>query len=402
MRKKLRIALILTATIAVSLLTSTRLPADTGSCGGAPITLPFTDVMTNGFFCNIAEAFFSGLTNGTTPTTYSPSDSVTRDQMAAFITRTQDSSLRRGSKRAALQQFWTTTPRYNSSLGGLGTTAVGGNATQLAASDGEDVWVASVASGTVARVRGSDGKLLETWTGATNAVGVLTAMGRVFVTGSLNPGRLYMIDPSQPAGAVTIVSIALGASPNSIAFDGSRIWTANNSNPASVSIITPTMTTPWTVATVFGGLVAPVGILFDGLSIWVPDFGAGNMLKLDQNGSIVNSVNLGTGPQLPAFDGTNIWVPNSVASTLSVVRVAAAAVVATLSGNGLSSPLQAAFDGQRILVINQNNSVSLWKAADLTPIGNFSTGSGSNPIGACSDGNNFWITLNGTNRLARF
>ncbi len=143
MRKKLRVALILTATMAVSLLTSTRLPADTGTCGGSPATLPFTDVMSNGFFCKIAEAFFSGLTNGTTPTTYSPSDSVPRDQMAAFITRTQDSSLRRGSKRAALQQFWTTTPRYDSSLGGLGTTPVG-DSPELAASDGEDLWVANL------------------------------------------------------------------------------------------------------------------------------------------------------------------------------------------------------------------------------------------------------------------
>ena len=79
------------------------------------------------------------------------------------------------------------------------------------------------------------------------------------------------------------------------------------------------------------------------------------------------------------------------------------AVVATLSGNGLNDPNQAAFDGQRILVTNLNgDSVSLWKAADLTPIGNFSTGSGTGQIGACSDGTYFWITLNKTNQLARF
>ncbi len=48
-------------------------PADTGTCGGAMVTLPFTDVAGNIFFCQIAEAYFSGLTNGTTPTTYSPS-----------------------------------------------------------------------------------------------------------------------------------------------------------------------------------------------------------------------------------------------------------------------------------------------------------------------------------------
>jgi len=78
---------------------STRLEADTGTCGGATITLPFTDVAaSNIFFCSIAEAFFSGLTNGTSATTYSPDDPVSRQQMAAFTTRTLDQSLKRGQR----------------------------------------------------------------------------------------------------------------------------------------------------------------------------------------------------------------------------------------------------------------------------------------------------------------
>jgi hypothetical protein len=48
------------------------------------------------------------------------------------------------------------------------------------------------------------------------------------------------------------------------------------------------------------------------------------------------------------------------------------------------------------------SSVSLWKAADLTAIGSFSTGGGTPPYGACSDGVNFWITMPGTNKIARF
>ncbi len=163
------------------------------------------------------------------------------------------------------------------------------------------------------------------------------------------------------------------------------------------------MTTPWTVNNVPTGFVSPVGILFDGSNIWVTDADANSLLKLDQNGAIVQTVNVGSYPEFPAFDGTNIWVPNAGANSLSVVRAATGVVVATLSGNGLNQPIQAAFDGQRILVTNlANNSVSLWKAADLTPIGNFSTGAGSMPNGACSDGTNFWITLHGTDRLARF
>ncbi len=109
MNRKLQKVLVTTFSLAVLLSVSTRLPADTGTCGGTSTPLPFTDVAGNLFFCQIAEAFFSGLTNGTSATTYSPLDSVPREQMAAFITRTQDSALRRGSRRAALNQWATPT-----------------------------------------------------------------------------------------------------------------------------------------------------------------------------------------------------------------------------------------------------------------------------------------------------
>src|SRR5262245_15523847 len=92
----------LAALIAIITAASTQLRADTGTCGGQMISLPFTDVpSSNIFFCSIAEAFFSGLTNGTSATTYSPSDPVLREQMAAFITQTMDQALKRGSRRAA-------------------------------------------------------------------------------------------------------------------------------------------------------------------------------------------------------------------------------------------------------------------------------------------------------------
>jgi hypothetical protein len=398
-RLAVRAALLASLVIGLA-LTSTRLHADTGTCGGVTTTLPFTDVMSSPFFCQIAEAFFSGLTNGTSPTTYSPSSPVPRDQMAAFITRTQDSSLRRGSRRAALDQFWTTTPRYSIAGGSLGTTTVG-SSPLLVKSDGVDLWVANTGTGTVSRVRASDGKLLDTWTGAMWAWGVLVAMGRVFVTGATDPGSLYMIDPTSPAGAVAeVTGKSLGALPNGIAFDGKNIWTANNFG-GSVSIVRPGFLS-YGVTNVTMGFSSPIGILFDGSNIWVTDQQANKLLKLDQNGGIIQTVIVGAGPEFPAFDGTNIWVPNAD-STLTVVRAATGAVVATLSGNGLNFPTQAAFDGQRILVTNQfGDSVSLWKAADLTPIGTFSTGGATQPFGACSDGIYFWITLKASGQLARF
>jgi DNA-binding beta-propeller fold protein YncE len=156
------------------------------------------------------------------------------------------------------------------------------------------------------------------------------------------------------------------------------------------------------VTTVTTGFGQPTGILYDGANMWVTD-SSGGLKKLDSNGNIILTVPVGGGPSFPVFDGTNIWVPNLPDSTVSVVRASTGVVLATLTGNGLSIPETAAFDGERILVTNSgNHSVSLWKSADLSPLGSVGTGPGTFPMGACSDGLNFWITMGGTLKLARF
>jgi hypothetical protein len=363
-----------------------------GACG------LFTDVAADSFCQFVLEIFTLGITTGTTPTTYDPTANVNRLQMAAFLSRTVDGVLRRGSRRTALRQFWIP------SAASLGLTTVG-SSPHLVESDGLDLWVPNTGSDTVSRVRASSGKLLETWTGATNAYGVLSAMNRVLVTGQDIPGLLYQIDPSQAAGVVTTVSSNLGNHPFGIAFDGSRIWTANGGDGTAgtgpVSIVTPGATIPWTRTNVSVGFNNLAGVLYDGANIWVTDVSAGTLLKLNSNGSVLQTVTVGSQPLFPTFDGTNIWVPNT--SSVSVVRASTGAVLATLTGNGLNTAFASAFDGQRVLFTNVlGSSVSLWKAADLTAIGSFSTGGGTPPYGACSDGVNFWITMPGTNKIARF
>jgi hypothetical protein len=392
----------LVAALLVLIAASSRLHADTGTCGGTTITLPFTDVMGNPFFCSIAAAYFSGLTNGTTATTYGPAANVTREQMAAFITRTLDQSVKRASKRAALDQFWT-----NQGGSNLPLTAVG-SGPRLPASDGTDVWVPSDFSHKVTQVQASNGKVLGDWTGANNAFGVLVALGKVFVTGRTNPGKLYQIDPQLSPGPVTTLPGSLGVFPLDIAFDGQRIWTANEGAPGSVSSVTLSPS-GMTVSTLTAGFTQPRGITYDGTNIWVADYGDNQLKKLDPTGNILLSAPVGAGPLYPAFDGTNIWVPNFDASSVSVVRATgglAGTVLATLSGNGLDHPQQAAFDGERMLVTNFANfngqSVSLWRAIDLTPLGTFPTVTNSAPFGACSDGLNFWITLFNSAKLVRF
>lgn len=382
--------MMLVAAMVIVTAASTCLRADTGTCGGASIALPFTDVSSgNIFFCSIAEAFFSGLTNGTDATHYSPSVNVPREQMAAFVTRTLDQSVKRASKRAALQQFWTI-----QGASGLGLTTLG-SSPEFVQSDGADLWVAVSGDAAVLRVRASDGKVLGVWSGATSAFGVLCAEGKVFIAGD----ALYQIDPAQPQGPVTTVTSGFGSRPFALTFDGQRIWTTNT---GSVSIVT---LSPVAITTVSAGFTVPAGILFDGSNIWVTDDGDDSIKRLDSNGNISLSVNTGARPRFPAFDGTNLWVPNGNDNSISVVRATgplAGTVLATLTGNGLSTPTQAAFDGERILVTNFDDHVSLWKASDLTPIGTFSTGTNTASIGACSNGVNFWITLFFNGKLARF
>src|ERR1041384_3663178 len=220
------------STIAILALSSLLIHADSGTCGGVSINLPFTDVQaSNVFFCSIAEAYFTGLTNGTSPTTYNPSDPVSREQMAAFITRTQDSALKRGSKRAALQHWWTP-----GAAGVLRSTSITNPA--AITSDGEDVWVISNGN-TVKRVHASDGRVLQTWTSANGASSLVAASGRIFIsvfTGTSTPGKIYVINPDAAPGAVSVFENDIGVFPRHIAYDGLNLWTANTDDISSGSI----------------------------------------------------------------------------------------------------------------------------------------------------------------------
>jgi hypothetical protein len=365
---------------------------------------PFADVSDAAFCPFVLEIFTVGITTGTTPTTFDPSAEVSRLQMAAFLSRTVDKTLQRGSRRAAMRQLWST---HN---GEVALTVTLAGSPRFVEFDGADIWVSQSQSGQVSRIQASDGRLLETWTGVdSSAVGLLIAMGRVFVLGQ-GTGKLYRIDPSLPAGAATTVASGLPTSVFDIAFDGGRIWTTNLDS--TVSIVTPSATLPWTVTTT-GAFQTAAGILYDGANIWVVDsnnFGRpegtvarGTISKLDASGAILQTITLGPVPQLPVFDGTNIWVPNSADASVSLVRASTGSVLATLTENGMVDPSQAAFDGQRVLVTNGGgDSVSLWKAADGTPLGSFPMPAGSVPIGACSDGVSFWVALLNGGRVARF
>jgi hypothetical protein len=356
---------------------------------------PFTDV--SPALCPyVLEMYYLGITAGTSPTTYSPDSTMTRGQAAVFVSKGVNQAIARSSRRAALGQWWTTTPHWDI---GLGTTAVG-PFPSIPAADGADIWVAS-SDNTIARVRASDGRLLETWTGADGPA--LAAMGRVFVASQL-PAQLYAIDPASPPGAAQLVASDIGTSvAASLAFDGSRIWAATccaitippvPPPPGSISIITPGT---WSVETITEGFQSPSGLVFDGVHMWVADPGASALFRLDSSGAILQTIPTNPGgseePSQPVFDGTNIWVENLV------VRAATGDVVATLEAGGRFM----AFDGSRVLGLGGSHA-TLWDAQSLSLIDTVETGYVYG-FGATSDGLNFWLSLDSTSHdavLARF
>lgn len=379
------------------------LRADTGTCGGATTTLPFLDVTGNPFFCQIASAYFSGLTNGTSATTFGPFNGVTREQMAAFITRTLDQSLSRGSKRTVLNQRWNVSnidamfsllPKKQ----GLDDYP---NGVQF---DGSEVWVSGDRD--LYRVHASDGVYSPTAFPATDLNlhifrGVVVTPKWVIAAHrvSASDGRLISIaranevTPKMHSGIV--------GNPEGLAFDGSRVFVGSESGGISIVTIGPPSAT-WAKTNV-SGFSQPRNVIFDGNNIWAVDYGAGTLLRLGSDGSVLQTVTVGSNPLSPAFDGANLWVPNYGSHSVSVVRASTGTVVSTLTGNGLFTPSAAAFDGERIMITNESGgSVSLFRATDLTPINVVSLGIGSQPVAVCSDGISFWIADKAGGRVIRF
>ena len=356
-----------------------------GTCG------PFTDITDAAFCPFVLEIFTLGITTGVTPTTYEPATTVNRLQMAAFLSRTVDGVLRRGSPRTVAGRHWMPSPTGP----GLGITTVGSNPVAVAF-DGLDLWVANYNGNTISRVRASNGNLLATWTGATTPTQVLSAMGVVLAPSHASQ-NLYRIDPKEATNAANIVAtVAVGA--NDIAFDGARVWLAGQT---SVQIVTPG-TVPWAVTTLTAGFSAPAATVFDGTNVWISDFGIGALLRLNQSGAILQTVSIGP-TNHAVFDGANIWAPNQISSAVTVVRASNGAVLKVLTGNGLAFPIAGAFDGQRVVIVSpSNDTVSVFKAADLSPLGFFTTGPGTQPWGACADSTKFWVTLYNAGKIAQF
>src|ERR1041384_7183637 len=221
-------------------------------------------------------------------------------------------------------------------------------------------------------------------------------------------GKIYVINPDAAPAAVTVFESDIGDEPIAITYDGANLWTANVGSMAGNGSISRVNAATALDSTFTTGFARPWDIFWDGANLWVAD-GGDNHLKLvdPSSGAVLESIAIDNQPRYLLFDGTNIWVTNFDSNSISVVRAVGSlrgTVLATLTGNGLAFPQGMAFDGERVMVCNNGNggSLSLFRAADFTPLVNMSTGASSAPRAACSDGVNFWIARTGNNDIARF
>src|SRR5262249_12958388 len=151
----------------------------------------------------------------------------------------------------------------------------------------------------------------------------------------------------------TLVATGVGAAID-LEFDGTRIW--STSEAGALFIVTPAATTPWPVTTVGFPNMSTFGLVFAGNNIWMADNHAnGQIHRLDSNGAILQSVDVNDAPALPVYDGANIWVPRQGGSSVAIIRSTDGTILPSPAENGLVFPFAAAFDGERILVTNQDS-----------------------------------------------
>ena len=193
----------------------------------------------------------------------------------------------------------------------------------------------------------------------------------------------------------------LGDSSFGLAFDGARIWTANEGHDSFDRHAGAAL--PWTVTNVSGDFGVLNGVVFDGANIWVTDQNFRALDKLDTSGAILQTVTVGQSPQSPFSTARTSGCPTSrPLPCRSFGPAAGPAGDSDRQRPGLSDTgglRRRAHPGDEHV---GGITVSLWKAADLSVLGSFSTGISSQPVGVCSDGLHFWITLQTPGQVARF
>lgn len=234
---------------------------------------------------------------------------------------------------------------------GVGNNFTTGNNPTEIAFDGSDVWISNSGSGSVTKLKGSDGSLIGTY--------------------------------------------AVGNSPWDVAFDGANVWVVNTGSDS----VTKLKASDGSVVGTYPVGASPQGIAFDGVNMWVANYGSNTITKLKaSDGGLVGSYNVGSNPFFVAFDGANVWVANYASNNVSKLKASDGSLLGTYTVG--SHPTGVLFDGINVWVANfGSNNVTKLKASDGSLLGTYSVGSA--PIDLAFDGKNIWVTNLGSNSITQ-
>jgi len=268
--------------------------------------------------------------------------------------------------------------------------------------DGENIWVTNhLLDNTVTKLRASDGATLGTFAAGTFPAGILFDSTNIWIADYGPPGQVIKMQPSDGTILGTFDTGGDGV-PDRFAFDGENIWVTNFDDlSGTVSKMRPS---DGAVLGVYPTSdVQAHAILFDGTYIWVAsDAENSQMDKLRvSDGSIVFSVEIGSGAQQLAFDGKNIWVTLYLDSLVKAVKASNGAIVGSFPLG--YRPDGVAFDGTNIWVTDYwKNTVNILSDRNGGILHTFKEESWTGPGAMLFDGSSIWVANYSANTVSKF
>lgn len=180
-------------------------------------------------------------------------------------------------------------------------------------------------------------------------------------------------------------------SPRGVASDGAHIWVACQSANA-IQEFNASDGHPLRTITDSIDLASPENLVFDGKNVWVSNSSVnrGMLTKVRaDDGSILGTYAVGSGPYGMVFDGASIWVANYKSNDLSKVNVSSGVVTNDIRLQNCYLPSALGFDGSHIWVnCGRDKSV---QELDLKGALLRTVAVDSNPYNFTFDGSNMWV-----------
>ena len=192
-----------------------------------------------------------------------------------------------------------------------------------------------------------------------------------------------------------------------MAYDGTNFWVAEVDAgsisrgiykiPAAAGGV-PVLYNPFAGPPAGIGYEVPNGLFFDGIALWVSTVNSSTrqyfLHKLDLNGNVLATIQVGAPIAAMAFDGVSLWVTVPSQNLVEKINAGTASVTATLftgPAGVITAPLGIAFDGFYMWVANNANNTLARICTSTNQLLGTEAG-GGDPFAVAFDGTGIWVT----------